>query len=89
LLIIFFILATLFLNCLSFNICFFILSNMLPVEISFLSPISLHIMNNETPLIYSLEIERAIRRLDPYSLVGYTIYGCFSVAEELFLPRRR
>ena len=39
---------------------------MLPVEISFLSPISLHIMHNVTPLIYNLEIERAIRRLDPY-----------------------
>jgi len=39
---------------------------MLPVEISFLSPISLHIMNNVTPLIYNLEIERAIRRLDPF-----------------------
>jgi len=39
---------------------------MLPVEISFLSPIFLHIMHNVTPLIYNLEIERAIRRLDPF-----------------------
>jgi len=41
---------------------------MLPVEISFLSPISLHIMHNVTPLIYNLEIGRAIRRLDPFIL---------------------
>jgi len=51
---------------------------MLPVEISFLSPISLHIMHNVTPLIYNLEIKRAIRRLDPFTVGGET--GSFGIS---------
>ena len=49
---------------------------MLPAEISFLSPISLNIMHNVTPLIYTLEIERANRRLDPF--ISY-FYGSITV----------